>query len=257
MNRALFTPQEAEGGLIRLAHDDYRLQHIFSVLRLHPGDELEIGIINTSRGRARLESLSRTSALLRVISLDAPPDSLYPITLLLGHPRPIVLRRVLKDAATAGYARIVVTGSDLGERSYLKSSMWLPERAADLRGLLVQGAEQAGGCSIPDLQRAWSLRDALEHHLAAPLPPAAPAAYSEPTRIVLHPDFAAVPLRQLAGGLPPGQPLVVAIGPERGWSRQELEILAAADFTPAVFGSRILRTEMAVQWAASQLISLV
>jgi RsmE family RNA methyltransferase len=45
---------------------------------------------------------------------------------------------------------------------------------------------------------------------------------------------------------PPGQRLVLAIGPEGGWVPFERELLAAHGFSPLALGLRTLRTETVV-----------
>ena len=44
----------------------------------------------------------------------------------------------------------------------------------------------------------------------------------------------------------PGERAVLAIGPEGGWVPFEIELLSAAGFVPASFGTRPLRVEVAV-----------
>lgn len=160
MNRALFLPEEIQDGVVRLPRSDRRAEHIRSVLRAAVGDRVQVGMVNGQRGEAEVGAVDRSGVVLRRLLLPQPPDVLYPITLQLGHPRPIVLRRILKDAATAGFCRIDIIRSQLGERSYMESSLWQDER--QLQELLVLGAEQAGGSRIPELRRFWSLDRCLQ-----------------------------------------------------------------------------------------------
>ncbi|AFG38089.1 16S rRNA (uracil(1498)-N(3))-methyltransferase [Spirochaeta africana] len=256
MNRALFLPEEIQDGVVRLPRSDRRAEHIRSVLRAAVGDRVQVGMVNGQRGEAEVGAVDRSGVVLRRLLLPQPPDVLYPITLQLGHPRPIVLRRILKDAATAGFCRIDIIRSQLGERSYMESSLWQDER--QLQELLVLGAEQAGGSRIPELRRFWSLDRCLQK-----------GGYPDTAlRFLLHPgvpgslDLSAACTPASASGSKPGsstdcREVLVAIGSERGWSEGEVQQFLHAGYRPVGLGDRILRTETAVQWAISRLICLV
>ena len=88
---------------------------------------------------------------------------------------------------------------------------------------------------------------------------------------VVHPprplgDFLAEPgpgIRWLAsagggnpGGLPPGEPVLVVIGPEGGLSGAELEQLQGAAFIPVRLGPHVLRFETAAMAAACHIFQL-
>ena len=47
----------------------------------------------------------------------------YKIKLIVGISRPIQLRRLLRDVVSLGVAEIHLTGTELGEKSYLKSNL--------------------------------------------------------------------------------------------------------------------------------------
>jgi RsmE family RNA methyltransferase len=51
---------------------------------------------------------------------------------------------------------------------------------------------------------------------------------------------------RLADTPPTGAPAVLAVGPERGWTGSEREVLKNAGFRLVDLGSRVLRTETAV-----------
>jgi RsmE family RNA methyltransferase len=50
-------------------------------------------------------------------------------------------------------------------------------------------------------------------------------------------------------GIDPVRPLVLAVGSERGWTQRECELLGGSGFELASLGSRILKTETAVEAA--------
>jgi len=71
-------------------------------------------------------------------------------------------------------------------------------------------------------------------------------------RLALDVYEAGAPLSQLA---PAAGPVVLALGPERGWSPDERTQLRAAGFTLAHLGSRVLRVETALVAALSVLLA--
>jgi RsmE family RNA methyltransferase len=66
----------------------------------------------------------------------------------------------------------------------------------------------------------------------------------------------AIALTRFLAENPPvsGQPLLCAIGAERGWTHRERELLTAQGFTLCSLGARVLRTETACTAAASLIL---
>ncbi len=257
MNRVLFFEDEIDAdGLIVLGKGDRRFQHIKTVLRAACGDIIRLGVVNSWIGSGRLKKIDTQQLVLQLSGRQSPPEELFPIRLVLGHPRPIVLRRILRDAAAAGPRAIDVCGTELGEKSYFSCSLW--HRGEETQALLVQGAEQAGGCRIPCLQRYPSISDWLEKGKNAFGPG------SDARIIVLDAAVAgdaAVEGDSVDQAFPSivdildshsfSQELILLVGSERGWTDSERSILQDAGAIFAGMGPRILRTETAVQWALS------
>ena len=100
---------------------DERAKHIIKVLHKQTGESFEAGIINGKAGQAKILSISDDGISFDFIPLtDGKP--LYPITLIVGFPRPIQLKRLFRDAAGLGASRICLCGTELGEKSYMSSN---------------------------------------------------------------------------------------------------------------------------------------
>ncbi|MBU8913247.1 MAG: RsmE family RNA methyltransferase [Spirochaetales bacterium] len=229
MNILLLEPNEVD-----LAASDVRVGHVRKVLKLGVGGRLRAGIVNGVPGTAVIESLDERHMRVRFepderSALPGRPDaaSPVPVDLLLGHPRPIVLRRLLRDLSTIGIRRLIVTPTELGERSYLGATMW-----RDIRPLLIEGAAQAGVTRLMEVARCDSLAGGIRS-----------AAGADQLRVVLHPTAE----RNLGAALDDGLAgnLLLAVGSERGWTGKELEMLTEAGFEVAGMGGRTLRTETA------------
>ena len=255
-----------------IPYSDRRARHVREVLRAQPGDTLAVGVVEGPKGVARIAEHSREAGLvlsdMHFQPAQVPTDSLYPVTMLIGHVRPIVLKRLLKDLTTIGVERIVIVPGELGEKSYLQSTMWTD---GSVRRQLIEGASQGGVTGLPAVERLHSLRGALaalpEGALAEGLhadggwvdgaPPEggrvlrlhlAPA--GTPIARVLTPAASAPGAHGAPGALEGIERAIVAVGPERGFTPAEEAELEAAGFEAASLGSRVLRTESAALLAA-------
>lgn len=238
MNILLLEKSEI-GGLIPAC--DRRVIHIQKILKKGPGDELRAGIVNGDSGMARIVAMDERGMVLSFSAEPEPPTQpLYPLVLLLGFPRPIQARRILKDLTSMGIARIILSGTELGEKSYRESKFF---KNSEYHSALMEGAEQAGSPLLPRLETAWSLQKALSLLEATDTP-----------RIALNPGQGAPSLSgaisgwstESIGNIQNGKhSAVLAVGSERGWTANELAQLKAAGFTEASLGKRILKSETA------------
>jgi RsmE family RNA methyltransferase len=232
MNILLFEPAELDGSLLRLAEQDRRAQHIAKVLRLAPGDDLRVGVLNGRMGTARILG-SKNGRLEMEVSLAAPPPDLPGIELILALPRPIMLQRILKQATVLGVRRFHLIRSQKVQKSFFQGSVL---QAANLRELLLQGLEQAVDTRLPEVQIHSRFRPFVEDVV-----PTLPAA----SRLLAHPGEGPT-LAELYGAGRIGSPLLLAIGPEGGWSEHEVGSFREQGFTCFSLGPRILHVDTAV-----------
>ena len=223
MNRILFEEHEL---LQPLASSDPRLAHIRKILKLETGREFLAGIVNGPVGRARL--IEEGNSALRVDFIaEALPPPLLPLSLVLGCPRPPVARRILKDITSIGIRDIRVCHTDLNEKSYLTSKLW---RDGLWREAVIEGAVQASSSLIPTVGIYPSLEKAMES-----IP-------ENTEKICLDYSEGSIPFTEKQFH---SDEACLAIGPERGWSAREVDLLHRAGFSRLHLGKRILRTETA------------
>lgn len=220
---------------------DPRARHITSILRLGPGDTLRAGIIGGTVGTATITSITDGSVALEYHAEDES-ESLSDIRMLLGHPRPLVLKRLLRDLTTIGVGAIHVVHSDLGERSYFDSSAW-----DDVKGALLEGASIGGTTTIPEVRRFGSLDEAVSELDSGTAVRLVPHIHTDDERADRR------PLTRVLRDLGPAR-AVAAVGSERGWSARELSMLVNAGFLGVTLGPRILRTENAAAIVAWTLV---
>jgi 16S rRNA (uracil1498-N3)-methyltransferase len=231
VNLILFEPGEI---VLPLPRSDPRAEHLLRVLGRHEGETFDAGLVNGPRGKGTLVAIG-AAALTLSFAWGAAPPLPAPITLIIGLPRPQTARDILRDATSLGVAAMHFVTADKGEPSYQRSTLWT---SGEWRRHLILGAEQAFDTRLPEVTCGRSLlevigrlsdlavRVALDHYEA-------PAALTK-CRLIADTPTAAPP------------ELVLAFGPERGWSNAERAALRGAGFALAHLGSRVLRTETAV-----------
>jgi RsmE family RNA methyltransferase len=156
-------------------------------------------------------------------------------------PRPQTARDLLREGAAFGIAALHFFNAEKGEPSYAGSSLW---KSGEWQQRLREGAAQAFATRVPEVARHDSLAACIRN-LNTEAPPAAP-------RLALDVYEAGAPLSQLA---PAAGAVVLALGPERGWSPAERTQLRAAGFALAHLGPRVLRVETALVAGLSVLLA--
>lgn len=241
MNLILIDPQELTGDILTLT--DRRAEHIRKVLRSKTGDTIRIGLLDGPLGQGRIAEINKQQVSLTTCFPEEIPPS-PPTDLILALPRPIMLKRVLAQAASLGVARICIINAGRVEKSYFHSAL---VREESFRESLLLGLEQAIDTRLPQVSLHPRFRPFVEDALPE-------IAAATPVRLIAHPEGK----NSLAGVMP--LPLqtraLLAIGPEGGWSDFEIEKFMEQGFVPFSLGPRILRVDTAVPALLSQLALL-
>lgn len=243
MNLILFEPAEAAAPLPRT---DPRAVHLLDVLRRRPGDTFDAGLVSGPRGKGTLVRVGE-QALELVFAWGPPPRPLEPLALLLGLPRPQTARKILQEAAALGVARMDFFVSEKGEGGYAQSTLW---GSGEWRRHLLAGAAQAFDTRLPEVATGMTLSAALERLRAGGRRLALDnyeAAQELGPAVIAASDVD--PFRPMPGERLPadtGPAVTLALGPERGWSAAERNLLRAQGFTLVHLGARVLRVETAV-----------
>jgi len=223
VNLILFTPEDLSRPLPRT---DRRAQHILEVLKRTPGDTFDAGFINGPRGKATLTAVTPDSLTFTFTPTHTPPPA-APISVIVGLPRPQTARDILRDLTTLGVASIDFVTTEKTDPNYGRSTLWSSD---EWRRHIIAGAEQAFDTQLPRITHTHTLSDLL-----ATLP-------ASSTRLAL--DNYESP-RALGSLENPSPPIVLAIGPERGWSARDRDTLRAARFNFVHLGARVPRAESA------------
>ncbi len=247
MNICLFTENEIKSSEPFLSFDDKRGEHILKVLKKKQGDSFTAGITGGASGEACIIGIDDAA---RKIFFNFTPTGdgkpLNPLKMIVGFVRPIQLRRLLRDVAALGVSELHLTGTELGEKSYMQSDLAQPEK---VRELLLEGTVQAGSTHVPEVFIHKTLAECLEALRSLSLLKGSKD-QNPITRICLDNINPACSLSDVTG-----QDVIAAIGSERGWTDRERKLFEDAGFIRCGMGDRIMRTETAVTVAGAIILN--
>ena len=219
-----------------------QINHANKVLTAKVGDTLKIGQMGGHLGTAVIESIRSDAIELRDIQLTTAPPPKLDLTVVLALPRPKVLRRLIMDMTALGVRDIILINSYRTQKSYWQSPML--ER---LDEFVLEGLQQGVDTIAPRITLQKRFKPFVEDELAGLVTNRA---------IVAHPYSELSFIQYLQQPPSLGLPSLVCIGSEGGWIDYEIALLATQGCAAVTIGSRILRTEAAVnvilgQWLLS------
>ena len=215
-------------------------EHIRSVLRLAPGDAIQLGRVNGPLGRGTIASVGDLVHVNNIV-LDTPPPHQLPITLIVGMPRPQMLKRILQTVAGMGITKLCFI-----QTSRVEKSFWQSPAARDdtIEQQLILGLEQAMATQLPAVEKHLRFRPFVEDELDI--------IARDSLRYIAHPGASTAPRAHLVN-----QKITLAIGPEGGFIARELAYFAERGFTPLHLGARILKVETAIPVLLAKLYQTV
>lgn len=210
-----------------LARNDERARHLIEVLGCGTGDRFRAGVIDGPTGTGML--LAAAPGHLE-LAFDwhgtPPPPPPDDILLIVGMPRPPSARKILYQAAALGCRELRFVHTAASDPNYARSRLWT---TGEWRRHLLDGLQQAVATALPLVTCGAPLQHALDE-----LPAGASAVALDNAAGAAR--FGACALRA---------PLVLAVGPERGWHDADRAELRAHGFTICTLGARVLRVETA------------
>jgi len=255
VNIILFEPSEIGKHLPRR---DERTVHLLKILHKKAGDVFEAGILGGHRGQGHIDSVRLDGSIVYSLDLREEPAPRFPVRIAVGFPRPIQIRRLLRDLSNLGLEAVDLIGTELGEKSYRDTKL-LSDGGATVA--LIEGAAQARDTTIPVLSAYASLEDWLtESPWTRPMEEPLPGEGGGRMSFFAGRGFLRKPYLVALDNVRPegslallsarGQNMVLAVGSERGWSDRERVELESAGFLRLSMGERALRTETACVAAA-------
>lgn len=202
--------------------------HLIRVMRLREDDRCVLFNGDGHDYDARVSAVGKRESRVRIESMQpVGNESPLRITLLQGIARGEKMDLILQKATELGVAAIVPVNA---ERTEVKLDAARAEkRMAHWRSVIVSACGQSGRARIPALAPPLALLQAAQ------------AASATALKLTLDP----LGSHRLASLDSSVHEVVIAIGPEGGWSPRDRDILQQAGFQGLQLGPRILRTETA------------
>lgn len=210
--------------------------HLGHVLRAQSGQLYELSD-GSAAWLARIESVARNRVEFALLDQLPTPQSAPEITLLLAVVKFDAFEWAIEKATELGVTRIVPLAAARSEKGLLAATA---KRSQRWQKILLESSQQSRRLRIPQLD-----------DLAKPAQSF--AAQSANFRLMLSERSDAPTIRSTVPVAIPAQSrrTALAIGPEGGWTDDELAAARAAGFQEASLGQLILRTETAVISALS------
>lgn len=216
------------------------LDHLLNHLKIKTGSKLKVAIEQECLADAEVLSINENKVIVSI--KNRIPAIHQPFTLLVASSRPPTMKKILEHGTTLGVKKFIFFPASLSQKSYLESKIYEEKTIEDL---LILGVEQSGVFSkIPEFHKADHLSKALEY------------ARGEKILLSLNEDHPAQALNQAFNKdkfSTPNKELTLAVGPERGWTTEEEQIILENGFISKKISKSILRVEIATFIALGQL----
>lgn len=223
------SPDAFHEGAVDFPEDEAR--HLAKVLRHSPGDEVEVVDGAGGRHTVRLIQVDRQRVRGQVLStrheVNEPP---FHLTVGLA---------TLKNAAR--FETFVEKAVELGVSAITPLATARTERQrarhGRLRNIMVAAMKQSGRSRLPELSEPQELGAVIRQRGGL--------------RIICHEaaEAEAALMNRLAAWA--GEPITILVGPEGGFTENEVADAVAQGWAPAALGSRRLRAETAAMAAAA------
>lgn len=237
-------PPDCEGeGEITLFGKDFH--YLCRVRRLRGGDSVPAMLADGSRFVLSLTERGTNTCRARVepepvdsLENQSPPEELAPIELYQAVPKGRVLDDVVRRCVEAGVTRIVPVYTEFTVAGAMPEESERQRREERLQRVARSAAEQCGAVRLPEISPALELSQIPSFDT------------NEDAAFLLHQE----PLaewslhRYLEASI---RKVVLAVGPEGGFSQRELRLLEHKGFCPVYLGPQVLRTENAAFFAVA------
>jgi len=210
--------------------------HLSRVLRARLGQEFDI-VTGDAVRRARIASI-QDDRIEFELGEEVPAATPLHITLALAIFKFDLMEWAIEKCTELGTARVIPiiaqrTGQHLAAAAGKRVERW--------RRIVKQAAEQSRRSDIPEISLPLKLKEAV--------------ALTAETRILLAECENDVLLKDAIREHPPDGEVVLAIGPEGGWTEEEVQLFAGNGWTSASLGATILRAETAAIAATAIIVS--
>jgi len=229
MSERFFLAEPPSAGRGRLVGDEAR--HLIRVMRCRVGDEVVVFDGRGTSWRARVASIGRDEAVLELgAAAEEPVAQAAPVTLAVALPKGARQKWLVEKLTELGVARLVplVTTRGVAEAT--------PAAVERLGRGVIEACKQCGRDTLMAIAEPRTVAEVVGDH-------------REEGRIVVA-DRAGEPW---SAAVTHDRPVVVLVGPEGGFTAEELAAVDAAGGRRVSLGPNVLRIETAAIALAARL----
>ena len=218
---------------VHLSKDDEH--HVLHVMRMKKGDEIEV-VSNQKVFLCRLDETNPlTVSVIHEIANDVEISE--DVTLLFALTKGDKIDLVLQKATELGVKKVALIQS---ERTVVKyEDKDLEKKSLRFQKIMKEASEQSHRVIVPEFLGVFNLKKLPKE------------AFSDINFVAYEKD--ANDVSNSFSGLKKGKSVSILIGPEGGFSEQEIANVTAQGFIRTSLGKRILRAETAAIYALSVL----
>jgi len=233
--RRFYAPPAAfasDGQTLTLSDDE--AHHLRAVLRLQAGDEV---YVFDGKGRefcCTVDASSSASAILRVVAEVTPasPESSLDLTLAIVLLKGEKFDLVIQKATELGVNRILPVTSERADLR-IRDDHDAQKRVTRWRRIALEAAKQSGRAAVPEISAPLALPIMLRSK-----------DYAESLRLMFS-ERNGQPLAEVVGGANQPRNILALVGPEGGWTDEEIDIAREGGWGIVTLGGRTLRAETA------------
>ncbi|MCR4756248.1 MAG: 16S rRNA (uracil(1498)-N(3))-methyltransferase [Butyrivibrio sp.] len=219
---------------VEITDSDYN--HIAHVLRMKVGEQFSVSIREEEEGRElfyEIEEITDSAVIGKLCFIEEVGNELpSKIYLFQGLPKVDKMELIIQKAVELGAFEIVPMST---KRCIVK----LDEKKAESKvkrwqAIAEAAAKQSKRAIIPNVHMPMTMKEAVQYakDIDVKLIPYEMAEHIDETKKIIE-------------AIRPGQSIAVFIGPEGGFSEQEIDLCNENGIKPITLGKRILRTETA------------
>lgn len=231
MHHFFVSPEQIGEKKITITGGD--VNHIKNVLRMTVGEQITVSSGEDREYRCELLSLEADRIEAGIMWVEeAEAELSSKIYLFQGLPKNGKMELIIQKAVELGAYEIIPTAT---KRAVVKLDKKKEEvKRKRWQGISESAAKQSKRMVIPRITPVMGFREAVEY-----------AAGLDVKMIPYELAEGMEATRQLIDAIVPGQSIAVFIGPEGGFSPEEVDFAMGKGFKPVTLGRRILRTETA------------
>ncbi len=231
MHRFFVPSEQISDNNITITGSD--VNHIKNVLRMKVGDKIEVFDSSGSEYKAIIKEINTERVLCRIAeSRQQKAERRINVTLAQCLPKAKKMDFIIQKATELGVDSIIPV---ISERSIPKIEDKADKKISHWQKTAKEAAEQSGRTDIPGIKPLIKFEDLIKtvkNYSIALLP------WEGEKNTTLKKSLNSILL-------PPLPQILILIGPEGGFSQEEVDLAKKAGFQSMTLGKRILRTETA------------